>query len=147
VTVTDSLGSVAKESMNVTVDPGDLMVSINPRTLSGVAPLEISLNSSVSGGTGPYTYQWTTGDGGTGISSSFWYEYKRAGTYPVKLVVTDSKGNTASDKITVTVQPATDMGANTGKGTSISPAVQGLAAVFVAVSFVGAAVILRRNRQ
>jgi PKD repeat protein len=144
--VTDAKGGTASDVITITVDPGNLMVTIQPRSVEGKTPLKISLNSSVSGGTGPFTYLWATGDGGSGIASSFWYEYTKAGTYQVKVVVTDSQGNTASDKITIVVQTSTDVGAGSGIGSNIDPMVQGLAAVFVAVSFVGAAVILRRNK-
>jgi PKD repeat protein len=146
VTVTDAKGSTASDVVTITVDPGNLMVTIQPRSVEGQVPLRINLNSTVSGGTGPFTYSWSTGDGGSGIAPSFWYEYTKPGTYQVKLVVTDGRGNTASDKVTIVVLSSSDVGAGTAKGTSISPVVQGLAAVFVAVSFVGAAVILRRNR-
>jgi PKD repeat protein len=146
VTVTDAKGSKTSDVVTITVDPGNLMVAIQPRSVEGQAPLRINLNSSVTGGTGPFTYSWSTGDGGSGIAPSFWYEYTKSGTYQVKLVVTDDQGNTASDKITIVVLSSSDVGAGTAGGTSISPVVQGLAALFVAVSFVGAAVILRRNR-
>ena len=73
---------------------GIYTVSIgSPITLSGIA----------SGGTAPYTYQWSLGDGRTVDGRTPIVEYKAAGTYTVTLTVTDANYDTASDTATVTV--------------------------------------------
>jgi PKD repeat protein len=48
------------------------------------------------------TYAWTFGDGSTGTGSTVWHRFTSAGTYNVKLTVTDNKG--ASANVTEPVQ-------------------------------------------
>lgn len=60
---------------------------------------DIAFTASVSGGTAPYTYAWTFGDGGTGTGASASHTYVSAATVNPLLTVTDStgaKGSTGS---------------------------------------------------
>ena len=108
--VSDSRGSSAVASVTVTVTAfvDQLVATIQSTMSNGMAPLTTTLSSTVSGGIGPYTYSWTTGDGGTFTGGSFTYEYQEAGTYTVRLLVTDSNGNTARDLITIIVLSESD---------------------------------------
>ena len=63
----------------------------------------VSFTGSASGGTSPYTYSWTFGDGGIGSGSSVTHSYQAAGSYNVVLGVTDAAGQTASSTQTVNV--------------------------------------------
>src|SRR5205807_838929 len=63
----------------------------------------VSFTGSASGGTQPYTYSWTFGDGGIGSGSSVTHSYHAAGSYNVVLTVIDAAGQTASSTQTVTV--------------------------------------------
>src|SRR5205807_5603439 len=63
----------------------------------------VSFTGSASGGTQPYTYSWTFGDGGIGSGSSVTHSYQAAGSYNVVLTVIDAAGQTASSTQTVTV--------------------------------------------
>src|SRR5205807_4694463 len=56
----------------------------------------VSFTGSASGGTPPYTYSWTFGDGGIGSGSSVTHSYQAAGSYNVVLTVIDAGGQTAS---------------------------------------------------
>jgi PKD repeat protein len=49
------------------------------------------------------SYAWTFGDGGTGTGVTASHTYAAAGTYSIKLTVTDNKGVTASTTKSVTV--------------------------------------------
>ena len=66
----------------------------------------VSLTCAVTGGTPPYTYGWTFGDGATGTGSTVSHTYTSAGTKTATCTVTDNFGTTASSPVTVQVYPA-----------------------------------------
>lgn len=55
--------------------------------------------NNLTTGTGPFTYLWRFGDGGTSTSASPTHDYGAPGTYNVTLIVTD--GNGCTDSIVV----------------------------------------------
>jgi PKD repeat protein len=75
---------------------------------SGAAPLPVNFVGSMSydpDGT-IVSYAWSFGDGGTAGGSAVSHTYAAAGTYQATLTVTDDRGATASDFVTITVTPA-----------------------------------------
>ena len=75
---------------------------------SGNAPLSVTFTNS-STGTGPLTYAWTFGDGGTSTAANPVYAYATAGTYTVTLTTTNacgSDGETKTGYVTVSNPPA-----------------------------------------
>jgi chitodextrinase len=74
----------------------------------GAAPLVVNFSGSASSdpdGT-IVSYAWTFGDGTTGSGPSTTHIYTAAGTYQARLTVTDDKGATGSDFVTISVTPA-----------------------------------------
>src|SRR6266496_2943049 len=69
----------------------------------------VSFISSASGGTTPYTYSWSFGDGSTGTGSSPKHTYSSAGTLTVALTVKDNgspqQTKTSPQSITVSGAP------------------------------------------
>jgi|GEM_PF-1926962 PKD repeat protein len=63
------------------------------------APLTVDFTSSPSGGTGPYTFAWTFGDGGTSTDQNPDYTYVSTGTYSAYVVVTDSLNATGTSAV------------------------------------------------
>jgi len=62
---------------------------------SGYAPLAVEFGATVSGGTPPYTYYWTFGDGQTGEGASPSHTYQYPGTYTAMVTATDDCGRWA----------------------------------------------------
>ena len=69
----------------------------------------VTFTASASGGTAPYTFGWTFGDGSTGTGSSAAHSYASTGTFTVTLTVKDSSApqQTATSQKTVTVTGTT----------------------------------------
>lgn len=106
--VTDSKGATASANLTIHAGATQLVATIQASSFTGMAPLTTAISSTVSGGVGPYSYAWTTGDGGTFNGESFTYEYYEPGTYTVRLLVTDGDGSTARDLITIVVLSSTN---------------------------------------
>src|SRR3989454_2142118 len=51
---------------------------------------QVTFTASASGGTAPYAFSWSFGDGSTGIGSSTTHSYSSPGTFTVVLTVRDS---------------------------------------------------------
>ena len=78
----------------------------------GIAPATFEFGADVVGGTAPYTYSWDFDDDGSSEEGSdeqtVSHTFEEAGTYNVRLTVTDSSGHSASDSVGITVdEPAT----------------------------------------
>ncbi|MBO0888057.1 PKD domain-containing protein [Candidatus Bathyarchaeota archaeon] len=71
----------------------------------------VNFNASVSGGTGPYTYNWSFGDNSTGSGPKPTHDYQLAGPYDVTLTVTDSNNSVARTVRTIRIsQPPLTVG-------------------------------------
>ncbi len=92
--VTDAHGCTGTFSTTIT-EPNPITLTVNKINVSCNAGSNGAINiTSTNGGTGPYTYLWSTGTTGTMISG------KTAGIYTV--TVTDSKGCTYQACYTIT---------------------------------------------
>ncbi|MEZ4893191.1 MAG: SprB repeat-containing protein [Saprospiraceae bacterium] len=94
-TVTDANSCTAVKSATITQQP-ELVVDLGPDQ-SVCAFEDYTINSSVSGGTSPYTYNWSTGDVTASITISIG---NNQATYTV--TVTDANGCTDVDQIVIT---------------------------------------------
>ncbi|CDK30306.1 immunoglobulin domain-containing protein [Candidatus Babela massiliensis] len=102
VTVID--GNGCSGISTATVEIGELEVQVSPDTLSTCLGATINLTSSVSGGTLPYTYQWTGPNGFTSNNPNIAISNAselNAGTY--QLEVTDVNGCSSLGFSTVTI--------------------------------------------
>lgn len=108
LTVTDSESQTKKAAaLTITVTSGGaapLSASASADRTSGPAPLSVRFTGVASGGTPPYTFSWSFGDGATGSGSPVSHTYTSDGIYDVVLTVTDSKSVTkTAPVITITV--------------------------------------------
>jgi PKD repeat protein len=108
LTVTDSSGRTASDSMSITVEepPPLTSVDIISNDTEGVAPATFEFEANLTGGAEPFTYSWDFGDGSSEENDDETVEhtFDVAGTYNVDLVVIDSTLQTASDSILITVE-------------------------------------------
>lgn len=62
-------------------------------TLSAVQGNTSGFKADILGGKKPYTYRWTFGDGGTSNDADPTHSYTWAGSYPVKVQITDAENH------------------------------------------------------
>jgi hypothetical protein len=93
VTVTDGNGCTGTASSSIS-NPPTLNVSITPSNVSCNGGNDGSASANGTGGTSPYTYQWSNGDAGATASGL------SAGTYTV--TITDANGCTNTETVTIT---------------------------------------------
>jgi PKD repeat protein len=101
LTVTDDKGAVGSTTKSVTVTAAN-----QPPTASATGSCSgLTCSFDASGSTDPdgsiASYAWTFGDGQTGTGKTVPHTYAAAGDYHATLTVTDDKGATAQQQITV----------------------------------------------
>ncbi|HEY6238715.1 MAG TPA: PKD domain-containing protein, partial [Thermoplasmata archaeon] len=106
VTLTDSLGDTATDSVNVTVTPAPLVVTAQPSTSLVAVGGHVTLETSVTGGARPFTYAWSglpPGCPNLG-AENLTCQVTGAGQFNITVVVTDHLGsvNSASFPLLVT---------------------------------------------
>jgi len=101
--VTDALGYTASWSTTYTVNPAlDVSFAAFVTIGSGGAN-SVAFSSSVQYGTPAYSYHWDLGDGNTSTAANPTHTYAEAGSYTVKLTVTDAQGHVVSASSIVSV--------------------------------------------
>lgn len=135
LTTTDGGGRAVTNSMMITVTTPALSISATSSDTSGTPPLMISFTSTPSGGSGSYKYAWDFGDGSTSMVKDPSHTYGKAGTYNVKVTVTDSGGRTVTDTMTITVNKPSmlDLTNSTGDGPYLMIGIIALAAIAVII--------------
>ncbi len=105
-TVTDGNKATAVATVSVAVESSITSVVTAfgaASALSGTVPLTVNFTAGANGGEAPYTYSWSFGDGTASTTQNAAHVYTAAGTYAVKLTVTDHTGTTATYDLVVRV--------------------------------------------
>ena len=87
-----------------------LTAAANPP--AGDAPVNVSLTALPSGGTAPFTFSWSFGDGSAASTSQNPSHTYAAGSYTAQVTLTDAAGHTANSSVAITVSPT--LGATAG---------------------------------
>lgn len=108
LTVTDSDGNTASDSITVVVQPaGTLIAQIQMWQTEFALGDTIWFGLNVSGGTAPYTFVWN--NGATNFATGQWPSVDliatpwTIGTYTITVTATDSVGNIATDTIDIKI--------------------------------------------
>lgn len=105
VTVTTAVGVYAVATTTVQVlAPLTLLIGSSAET--GRVPLTVNVTATPSGGTAPYSINWTFGDGATATGLTAAHTYASAGTYVIGATVTDAHGFTTVAEYPVYAVPA-----------------------------------------
>lgn len=143
VEVTDGLGASANSSivhLRVEADPRIGSVTVSPnQTLVG---LPIEVNTTISGGTAPFSYRWSGAPGDCSASGlSFTCTPETPGSYVLVLNATDALGHSTSARAMLTVATPAPAG-----GLAITlPIVAGLGIAGIAVIAISFAIRHRRR--
>jgi PKD repeat protein len=100
--VTGSDHVTASANRSITVHAA-FSASFTTSPTSPQAGASVMFISSLSGGTSPYTYSWTFGDGGTSNLANPTHVYGGAGTYTAVLNASDADGVVANFSLRLTV--------------------------------------------
>ena len=137
VSVRDAVGDSAQGSLNLTVLLEALVVA---SVTSGSPPLTVRFTGSAVGGSAPYAYAWSFGDGSTGSDAQNpVHTFNGSGVYTVELTVTDSRGSGATQTVRVTTSATGFLGLPDGEGYYLLGGVALM--IFVLVLFVGRRVV------
>jgi PKD repeat protein len=143
LTVVDSVDATVEKNWTITVTSPALTLKISATPTSAAVNQTVTFTSTPSGGTPPYTYSWTFGDGGTATTRNATHEYAAAGKFTAELIVRDNAGSSASQNVTITV--------TTAPPTPVSSPSDGWIYVVAAVVVVLVAILLffwtRRRKQ
>ncbi|MCI4320444.1 MAG: PKD domain-containing protein [Thermoplasmata archaeon] len=92
VTITDSQGEQGRASLVETVQPDPVATStIAPGAFTDTGEI-VYFNASVAGGTAPFAWSWSFGDGAHAASPEATHAYAAKGLFPVRSTVTDAFG-------------------------------------------------------
>jgi PKD repeat protein len=100
VTVSDDLGAVARANVTISVE---LEALAGTSASSGSAPLTVSFVGQAQGGTPPYRYEWSFGDGASSIAQDPRHTYNETGQYTVVLTVLDRDANRSTSTLVIEV--------------------------------------------
>jgi len=88
-----------------TIGPLPLSASFTLLPLTPIVNATVNLTAIASGGTVPYSYSWSFGDGAIGTGLTTTHAYSAVGNYSVTLTARDSAGGSATSAQTVRVVP------------------------------------------
>jgi PKD repeat protein len=106
--VFDSFELIAAQEVEEPTNPLTVEITSSDTEGGEIAPATFEFEADVAGGTEPYTYSWDFDGEGSGESNeqTVSHTFEEDGRYNVRLTVTDSIGQSASDSMEITVEEA-----------------------------------------
>jgi len=101
--VTDHLGFSNSSFLTIFVNPSPTTGGITATPTSLEVGTPATFDVATRGGTPPFAFDWSFGDGGRALALSPTHSFASAGTFEVSVVVTDSVGQRASSQEWVNV--------------------------------------------
>jgi PKD repeat protein len=147
--ITDADGGWSLSYLDVQVAAApSVQVTWNPSAAISGSPEILSAN--LSGGTAPFSYSWSLGDGSWSTDPAPAHTYANSGTYTVQVWVNDSGGGATHGSATVTVATGPGTPGSTGSGSSSTAPIPlyfwaGLG-VLAVVAVAGSALLLRKRK-
>jgi gliding motility-associated-like protein len=94
LTVTNGAGCTATFVQNAYITAWQVPAPVFSASATAFCntPAAVTLANNSTGGVGPYTTNWTFGDGGSGTGSTVGHTYTTGGGFTVTMIVTDSRG-------------------------------------------------------
>ena len=117
---------------------------------SPVAGSYAGLTAVVTGGTAPYSFAWTLGDGTTASGQTVSHVYSSAQTYVVHLTITDTFGNSATATLSLVVASAGNSSSGSsglGLTSALGLALIGIIVILAVVAVVLGVLIARKPRN
>lgn len=103
-TVPPAAAPTPPSTAKATTEP--LAIFLDADTIEGKAPLTVTFDVDLDGGTPPYKWTWDFGDGqkGTEANPGLKHVYEKPGTYMVEVTVDDAAGDSDFDILEIEVQ-------------------------------------------
>jgi len=121
LTVTDAVGGKVQANVGPISVSGPLSARAGAAPTAGDAPVTAAFFGSASGGTLPYSFTWSLGDGTTSNAQNPSHLYGTAGTYTATLTVTDAQNHSAAAQATVDVSPTLSASDSVSPGSGTAP--------------------------
>ncbi|MCI4322473.1 MAG: PKD domain-containing protein [Thermoplasmata archaeon] len=116
----DAAGTPASTELLFVVAPNPT-VTISATPTGPVVGVPLSFIANVSGGTAPFQYTWSFGDGASAGSPGPSHVYATSGTFQVQLWVNDSAGGSAHSVSTLSVAGSSSSGPGPSPGSGSTP--------------------------
>ena len=95
--------ATSQQTISVTNPSSTLTASFTYTPSSPQTGQSVTFTGTASGGTSPYTFTWSFGDGSTDVGATPSHPYSSSGIFDVTVAVTDSNSQTASGSQLITV--------------------------------------------
>ncbi|HEV2519298.1 MAG TPA: PKD domain-containing protein [Thermoplasmata archaeon] len=135
---------IASPRVALTVDP-QLTAALSGNRQTSTVGLAVTLSANTTGGTGPFNYSWSFGDGTKQFGPTASHEYPNVGTYTVTCWVNDSGGSSIVRYWVVSVGPAPSVFGIPSPNVSQLELVA--AFLVLAAAILGCLLIYRRRRR